>query len=190
MDDLETSSYIQPKIDTHIRVDVPTSVLAQFPGLQQTKKYFPILPLVWSLPAFPFYIFQMQTFCRCPDSLQQVWNMERGPVCLVLMDHFVKISSFRYVLPACWLSCSLLVSVFFFPSLCFLFVDDCWLVIAFSNRYHYLLSLWIVLQLFHSYADFRWDRGNFSWRCFVLNELWPFCCVCCCLIRMFIDPCF
>lgn len=106
------------------------------------------------------------------------------------MDHFVKISSFRYVLPACWLSCSLLVSVFFFPSLCFLFVDDCWLVIAFSNRYRYLLSLWIVLQLFHSYADFRWDRGNFSWRCFVLNELWPFCCVCCCLIRMFIDPCF
>lgn len=46
MDDLETSSYIQPKIDTHIRVDVPTSVSAQFPGLQQTKKYFPILPLV------------------------------------------------------------------------------------------------------------------------------------------------
>lgn len=132
MDDLETSSYIQPKIDTHIRVDVPTSVLAQFPGLQQTKKYFPILPLVWSLPAFPFYIFQMQTFCRCPGSLQQVWNMERVPVCLVLMDHFVKISSFRYVLSACWLSCSLLVSVFLFPSLCFLFVDDCWLVIAFS----------------------------------------------------------
>lgn len=40
--------------------------------------------------------------------------MERVPVCLVLMDHFVKISSFRYVLPACWLSCSLLVSVYFF----------------------------------------------------------------------------
>lgn len=62
MDDLGTSSNIQPKIDTYKSRDIPTSVLAQFPGLQQTKKYFPILPQVWSLPAFPFYIFQMQTF--------------------------------------------------------------------------------------------------------------------------------
>lgn len=79
MDDLETSSYIQPKIDTHIRVDVPTSVSAQFPGLQQTKKYFPILPLVWSLPAFPFYIFQMQTFADAQILYNKcgIWNARR-----------------------------------------------------------------------------------------------------------------
>lgn len=44
MDDLGTSSNIQPKIDTYKSRDIPTSVLAKFPGLQQTKKYFPILP--------------------------------------------------------------------------------------------------------------------------------------------------
>lgn len=185
MDDLETSSYI------HTYKSRCTNVrFSSVSWFTTNQKILPYITLSLKFACISLLYISDADFCRCPDSLQQVWNMERGPVCLVLMDHFVKISSFRYVLSACWLSCSLLVSVFFFPSLCFLFVDDCWLVIAFSNRYRYLLSLWIVLQLFHSYADFRWDRGNFSWRCFVLNELWPFCCVCCCLIRMFIDPCF